>query len=59
MQKNNLLPVNEAVNELLVEEEDHAGLRDSITTYDNFDQLALAARCAASSVFRGEPCSGP
>ena len=36
--------MNEAVNELLVEEEDHAGLRDSITTYDNFDQLALAAR---------------
>lgn len=44
VQKNNLLPVNEAVNELLVEEEDHAGLRDSITTYDNYDQLALAAR---------------
>lgn len=36
--------VNEAVNELLIEEEDYAGLRDSITTYDTFDQLALAAR---------------
>lgn len=44
VQKNNLLAVNEAVNELLVEEEDYAALRDSITTYDNFDQLALAGR---------------
>lgn len=44
VQKNNLLPVNEAVNELLIEEEDFGALRDSITTYDNFDQLALAAR---------------
>lgn len=36
--------VNEAVNELLIEEEDFQGLRDSITTYDNFDQLTLAAK---------------
>ena len=41
--------VNEAVNELLIEEEDFAALRDSITTYDNFDQLALAARCGRGS----------
>lgn len=39
--------VNEAVNELLIEEEDFGALRDSITTYDNFDQLTLAARCGA------------
>ena len=32
VQKANLAPVNEAVNELLIEEEDFAGLRDSITT---------------------------
>ena len=43
--------VNEAVNELLIEEEDFSALRDSITTYDNFDQLALAGRCATSSSF--------
>lgn len=43
VQKNNLSAVNEAVNELLVEEEDWNALRDSISTYDNFDQLELAA----------------
>lgn len=44
VQKNNLGAVNEAVNELLIEEEDWTALRESITTYDNFDQLSLAAR---------------
>lgn len=38
--------VNEAVNELLIEEEDFAALRESISTYDNFDQLSLAGRYA-------------
>mmetsp|Transcript_40808 Transcript_40808/g.97020 ORF Transcript_40808/g.97020 Transcript_40808/m.97020 type:complete len:1701 (-) Transcript_40808:29-5131(-) len=42
VQKNNLTEVNEAMNELLVEEEDYEGLRTSITTYDAFDQLGLA-----------------
>lgn len=42
VQKNNLVSVNEAMNELLIEEEDFDGLRSSITTYDNFDQLGLA-----------------
>ena len=44
VQKANLRAVNEAVNELLVEEEDYAGLRESITTYDAFDQIGLAAQ---------------
>jgi clathrin heavy chain len=44
VQKNNLAAVNEAVNELLVEEEDWEGLADSTSQYDNFDQLALAGR---------------
>jgi len=44
VQKNNLAAVNEAVNDLLVEEEDYEGLRMSIETYDAFDQLALAYR---------------
>ncbi|KDD77018.1 hypothetical protein H632_c39p3, partial [Helicosporidium sp. ATCC 50920] len=44
VQKNNLQAVNEAVNELLVEEEDADALRESITSYDAFDQLALAQR---------------
>jgi hypothetical protein len=33
------LQVNEAVNELLIDEEDFEGLRSSITTHDNFDQV--------------------
>ena len=36
--------MNEAVNELLVEEEDYNGLRDSINTYDSFDQIGLASQ---------------
>ena len=37
--------VNEAVNELLVEEEDYSGLRDSINTYDSLrpDRLGLCS----------------
>ena len=35
--------VNEALNGLLVEEEDFEGLRHSIAHYDNFDQLVRAA----------------
>lgn len=44
VQKNNLSAVNEAVNELLIDEEDWTALRESTTNFDNFDQLALAAR---------------
>ncbi len=40
VQKGNLLEVNEALNELLIEEEDYEGLRQSITHYDNFDQVS-------------------
>jgi clathrin heavy chain len=44
VQKNNLAAINDAVNDLLVEEEDYEALRTSITTYDDFDQVALAYR---------------
>ena len=44
VQKTNLAAVNEAVNELLIEEEDYDALRESITTYDNYDQLGLATQ---------------
>lgn len=44
VQKNNLAPVNDAVNELLVEEGDAEALRESTAAFDNFDALALAAR---------------
>lgn len=40
----NLEPVNDAYNDLLIEEEDYETLRASIDGFDNFDALALAAR---------------
>ncbi|RWS16792.1 Clathrin heavy chain 1-like protein [Dinothrombium tinctorium] len=36
--------INEALNELLIEEEDYQGLRTSIDAFDNFDNIALAQR---------------
>eukprot|EP00210_Caulerpa_lentillifera_P001245 g1201.t1 len=44
VQKSNLKDVNEAVNDLLIEEEDYVNLKSSIETYDTFDKLALANR---------------
>ncbi|KAF6255267.1 clathrin heavy chain [Scenedesmus sp. NREL 46B-D3] len=44
VQKTNIMEVNEAVNELLIDEEDFEGLRSSITTHDNFDQIGLASK---------------
>ena len=44
VQKENVAPVNEAVNAVLVEDEDVDGVRASITAYPAFDQLALAQR---------------
>lgn len=43
VQKNNLSAVNEALNELFIQEQDASALRESIMNYDNFDQLELAA----------------
>jgi clathrin heavy chain len=36
--------VNNAYNDLLIEEEDFKTLRDSIDNFDNFDNIALAVR---------------
>ena len=44
VQTNNLATVNDAINELLIEEEDYEGLRSSIDMYDNFDQIQLALK---------------
>lgn len=44
VQDNNLVSVNEAINELCIEEEDFDALRESINTYDNFDQIQLALK---------------
>ena len=35
--------MNEALNELFVEEEDYEALRTSISTYEQFDNMKLAA----------------
>jgi clathrin heavy chain len=42
VQRENIGPVNEAVNELLLNDEDYKGLRASIDSFRNFDQIALA-----------------
>lgn len=39
VQPSNVVAINDAVNELCVEEEDYEALRVSIDTYDNFDQV--------------------
>lgn len=44
VQKTNIAAVNDAVNDLAIEEEDFEGLRNSIDLYDNFDQIGLAQR---------------
>jgi clathrin heavy chain len=44
VQKENVGAVNEALNEIYIDEEDYNSLRASIDDYDNFDQMALAQR---------------
>ncbi|KAL0267211.1 UNVERIFIED_CONTAM: hypothetical protein PYX00_009551 [Menopon gallinae] len=36
--------INEALNQLLIDEEDYQGLRTSIDAFDNFDNIALAQK---------------
>jgi len=42
VQDKNITAVNEALNELYVEEEDYESLRNSIDSYDNFDNMRFA-----------------
>ncbi len=44
VQKENLTAVNEAINELYIEDEDYEALRTSVDEYDNFDQISLAQK---------------
>ena len=44
VQNNNNKSINEALNNLLIEEEDFQGLRTSIDAYDNYDNISLAQR---------------
>jgi len=50
VQNSNTSAVNEAINELCIQEEDAEALRTSIDTYDNFDQIALAYKCESHSL---------
>ena len=44
VQKLNNKTVNEALNELFIEDEDYTGLKTSIDAFDNFDNIGLAQR---------------
>ncbi|KAK4774368.1 hypothetical protein SAY86_009303 [Trapa natans] len=44
VQSNNIPAVNEALNEIYVEEEDYDRLRESIDFHDNFDMIGLAQK---------------
>lgn len=39
VQKENISVVNEALNELYIDDEDYQALRESIEAHDNFDQV--------------------
>lgn len=44
VQAQNNKVVNNAINDILIEEEDYKTLRDSVANYDNYDPLELAQR---------------
>lgn len=44
VQSQNKRIVNNAINDLLIEEEDYKTLRDSVENYDNYDPVELASR---------------
>merc|ERR1711966_567917 len=46
VQKENLSAVNEALNELYIEDEDYESLRTSIDQFQNFNMIALASKLA-------------
>lgn len=46
----NIEAVNDAYNDLLIEEEDYKTLRDSIDSFDNFNATSLAKRLEASEL---------
>lgn len=63
VQSANNSAVNEALNELYVEEEDYDRLRESIDMYDNFDQISMAQRvssyrmCVAALCYISDDCN--
>ena len=57
VQAQNKREVNNALNDLLVEEEDYKTLRHSVNTYDNYDPVDLAARLEAHSLGKIPRCA--
>lgn len=51
VQSNNVSAVNEALNEIYLEEEDYDRLRESIDLHDNFDQIGLAQKVGYAPSF--------
>lgn len=52
VQTQNNKSVNEALNQVLISEEDYNGLRVSIDAYDNFDNIALAQKLEKHSLIQ-------
>jgi len=46
VQNENLSAVNEALNELYVEDEDYEALRSSIDSFNNYNPIAIASKLA-------------
>ncbi|KAK6410773.1 Clathrin heavy chain, partial [Oleoguttula sp. CCFEE 5521] len=51
VQPQNKRAVNDAINDLLIEEEDYKTLRDSVEQYDNYEAVALAQRLEKHDLF--------
>jgi hypothetical protein len=49
VQSNDVAAVNEALNEIYIEEEDYDRLRESIDLHDNFDHIGLAQKVRLKS----------
>lgn len=47
VQSNNVSAVNEALNQIYVEEEDYDRLRESTDLHDSFDQIGLAQKVSS------------
>lgn len=52
VQSNNVAAVNEALNEIYVEEEDYERLRESVDMHDNFDQIGLSQKVKLPQVWQ-------
>jgi clathrin heavy chain len=52
VQKENVSVVNEALNELYIDDEDYQALRESIDAHDNFDQVRACLRACVPACLR-------